>query len=244
MKKLLAIALAFCAGFAAHADDGDEGGVEASRKGAAAKAELKKLLKEGVKTEENGDVVITGLPPVTTMNIDRVREVGYVFFRLLIYVDPDLDVEKLGESIDKAAGNRRTPGGGMYIKDIMSGIDKYFARRNLNLQKINFSGTAPRQKIDDGLPILCWISSNGDYEGHYVNRLEKRGEAKDMASWSKELRKLEKKNKKGNSYMKALCIGYNKATGEYLFNGLAKEDIWMTEKEAKDAMLEAYVLRF
>ena len=65
-----------------------------------------------------------------------------------------------------------------------------------------------------------------------------------MASWSKELRKLEKKNKKGNSYMKALCIGYNKATGEYLFNGLAKEDIWMTEKEAKDAMLEAYVLRF
>lgn len=242
MKRLLAMALAFCAGFAAYSDDG--GGVEASRKGAAAKAELKKLLKEGVKTEKNGDVVITGLPPITRMNLDRVLEVGPVFFRMLIYVDPDLDIEKLGESIDKAAGKRRTPGGGMYIKDIMDGIDKYFARRNLSLQKINFGGTAPRQKIEDGLPILCWIDSNGDYAGHYANRLKKRGEAKDMASWAKELRKLEKKNKKGNSYTKALCIGYNKDTGEYLFSGLAKEDIWMTEKEAKDSMLEAYVLRF
>jgi len=209
---------------------------------ADAKAELRQKFKDNIKTSENGDVCIATLPQVDLSKAKDTEMVGVLLMTFISYVDPNMDFDELDKSIKVATGGKKSP---VPIVSIMAGIGKYLGRNNMQLQKIPFSGSGAIQRLDDGVPIIAWIVYSDIYQKQFLPRTEKRAGVAKAEDWAKELRKLEiKKLPKGKTFTKALVMGYNKTTEEYLVSGVSEKPIWMTEKELKGVMLEAYILRF
>ena len=62
------------------------------------------------------------------------------------------------------------------------------------------------------------------------------------------MRQLEKKKivvSYGRVYMQALVFGFNKNTNEYQLAGVSKDGpVWITERELKNVISSAFILRF
>lgn len=240
MKKLLILAtvvssLMFCALNSAYpASD--------AKSGAAAKAALKEKFKKNVEAASNGDVYLKEFPEADFSKLKDNENISGALLVFLTYVDPDIDFEALNKSIAKETGGKS---GKVPIKFVMAGISKYLGRNNMQLQKVSVSGSNVIQKIDDGVPLIAWILADPIYEKVFFERTKKREETNNAEAWKKDLRKSEvKRLPKGNVYTRALITGYNKKTDEYRVMGVAKSPVWLTEKELRGLLLEAYQLRF
>lgn len=64
----------------------------------------------------------------------------------------------------------------------------------MNLQEIKISGTNVSSRLDDGIPVFCWLAVNKFYKTDFTDRTKLRAQASNAADWNKQLRKLEKKN--------------------------------------------------
>ena len=196
--------------------------------------DLKREFKTRVETNQFGDVFIARLPMLA----------------LISYIDKDLDFEKLDESLNKATGAVDKKGDrkdSVPIDGLIAGANRYLASKNMGLQKVGFTANNFRQRIEDGVPILCWLVVSGLYDGEFTARASERSSAKSPDDWSKSLRKLEKKkiaNSRGRLFSQALLLGFNKKTDEYLVAGCSKKPVWLTERELKNLMLNGYILRY
>ena len=216
-----------------------------AKSGAAAKAALKQRFKDNVGTSPNGDVYLKSFPDADFSKLKNTELVGSALLVFLSYVDPDLDFAALDKAILRETGGKK---GSVPIKNIMAGIGKYLGRYNMQLQKIAVSGSSVNSKIDDGAPVIVWLKmepADNIYDKIFLPRSAKRANFSDIDEWGRELRKSElKKFPQGRIFGRALIGGYNKKSGEYLVFGISKKPIWLTEKEVRGLMLEAYQLRY
>lgn len=212
---------------------------------AEAKKQLKEKFKSNVSVDQTlNDVVINNIPVGKTPPAGR--GVPPRFAAYIIYIDDKSDLDALSENIATAAGKRRSKGGGTLLVDIITGANKYLGRSNMNLQEIKISGTNVSSRLDDGIPVFCWLAVNKFYKTDFTDRTKLRAQASNAADWNKQLRKLEKKKfmEKTSTYIDSIICGYNKATKEYMVIGPAPEPIWLTEKEINELISDAFVLRF
>lgn len=216
----------------------------------ASRTQLRELFKSRVKTNEKGDIRIVEFPEVKLTEIEgKARVLDGLTATFITYVDGDIDFVRLNKSMAKYSGaiNKKgeRKGGGIPISGLIEGINKYLSSKSMGLQKVNFSAVNFRQRLEDGVPILCWIASSNVYETSFADRTKEREKAANIKDWNKELRKSEIKGiTKSNMFEKALCIGFNPATNEYLFAGPSSEPFWMLDKEIRRVLLNAYVLRY
>lgn len=212
---------------------------------AEAKKQLKEKFKSNVSVDQTlNDVVINNIPVGKTPPAGR--GVSPRFAAYIIYIDEKSDLSEISESISNTAGKRRSRSGGTLLVDIIAGANKLLGRNNMNLREIRVSGTNISSRIDDGIPIFCWLAVNKFYKTDFTDRTKLRAQAKNTADWNKQMRKLEKKNfkEKTSTYIDSIICGYNKATKEYMVIGPAPEPIWLTEKEINELISDAFVLRF
>ena len=212
--------------------------------------DLKREFKTRVETNQFGDVFIARLPMPDSSKLKNTDVVGPSMLALISYIDKDLDFEKLDESLNKATGAVDKKGDrkdSVPIDGLIAGANRYLASKNMGLQKVGFTANNFRQRIEDGVPILCWLVVSGLYDGEFTARASERSSAKSPDDWSKSLRKLEKKkiaNSRGRLFSQALLLGFNKKTDEYLVAGCSKKPVWLTERELKNLMLNGYILRY
>ena len=213
-----------------------------AKSAAAAKAALKEKFKSNIEKKDNGDVFLKEFPNADFSKLKNAEKVGPVLLLFLSYVDTDIDFEALNKSISRETGDKK---GAVPIKSIMAGIGRYLGRNNMQLQKVSVSGSGIEQKIDDGVPLIAWLSASDIYDKTMVPRTKKRMAAKNIDEWTKEMKKLEvKRMPRDRTFTRALITGYNKKSGEYLVLGVSEKPVWLTEKELKGCILEAYQLRF
>lgn len=246
-SKILSITTLCAAVFAAsllspsvYADDGST----ADKPKIESKAELKARFKKNVETSDFGDAVIRNLPEPDASKVSADAHLGGAFLVFISYADPEFDFDALAKYMKKAIGKKKSDA--VPIAAIMAGVDKGLARKNMAFQKMKFAGTTPAQKIADGLPIFCWLRESPAYRGAFKSRTDDRSAAGEADAWAKTLRKLELKKVPADKTMclPALVLGYNKTTSEYLVAGASEKPVWITEKELKSLVSEAYVLRF
>lgn len=207
------------------------------------KSELRERFRKNIDKAENGDVVIAGFRKPE--NLKDPEGIGMGLVVCLAYVDPEMDFDKLSDSISHAVGKSKKPDGSMPVALIIEGAKKYLARKNMSMQQVKFSGTAAQQKIEEGLPVLCWAADVQEYYGTLKERALKRKECSDIKEWTKDLRKLgHQKIKHGKMFTQCIVDGYNKISGEFRLRGVAEDPVWITEKELKDLVLNAYIIRF
>ncbi len=212
------------------------------------KTELRNFFKERVKTEDNGDVLVD-IRNIKPIEFPKESSISFVEAMFLSYVDKNLDVKKLSEMIDKANSKKSASKGLITLDALFSSIAKYLAPKNMNLQKMSFSEGNIRQRLGDGLPILCIVASSDEY-GAIASRNSERDEkfkdASQKKEWSsyvsKNAVKIKDKNKR--VLTSAMLIGFNPDTDEYLVLGLNSEIFWMHAKEIKQVFHSAYALRF
>ena len=203
---------------------------------AQSKTDMKAEFKTRVTKNDFGDIFISKLPELPDKSKTKdLNVIGTTMLVFISYVDNELDFDKLNDSMAKSP-----------IDGLISGANKYLSSKNMGLQKVGYTANNFRQRLEDGVPILCWLAVSDLYEGDFTNRLAERKAAKSPDDWSKALRKLEKKriNARGTMYSQALIMGFNKDTDEYLIAGLSKKPIWITERELKNLLLNGYILRY
>ncbi len=208
---------------------------------AEVKVALKERLKSGIKKETNGDVIVR-LPMVDIEKAKSYTFINPILTIFLSYIDPEMDFENLNKNLEREIGKKKDK---VPISKIMSGISKGLARNNMQLQKMGFSEGNVIKKLDEGVPLIAWLTYSDIYEKKLLHRTEKRATVGNMVDWEKELRSAElRKIVKGRVFSYALIMGYNKESGEFLVFGLSKKPVWMTQKEVKQVLLEAYQLRY
>lgn len=218
---------------------------------AKSKTDMKAEFKTRVTKNDFGDIFISKLPELPDKSkIKDLNVIGTTTMLVFIsYVDNELDFGKLNDSMAKSSGaidkkgNRKSS---VPIDGLIAGANKYLSSKNMGLQKVGYTANNFRQRLEDGVPILCWLAVSDLYEGDFTNRMAERKAAKSPDDWSKALRKLEKKkiNARGTMYSQALIMGFNKETDEYLIAGLSEKPIWITERELKNLLLNGFILRY
>lgn len=217
---------------------------------AQSKTDMKAEFKTRVTKNDFGDIFISKLPELPGKSkIKDLNVIGTTMLVFISYVDNELDFDKLNDSMAKSSGaidkkgNRKSS---VPIDGLIAGANKYLSSKNMGLQKVGYTANNFRQRLEDGVPILCWLAVSDLYEGDFTNRMAERKAAKSPDDWSKALRKLEKKkiNARGTMYSQALIMGFNKETDEYLIAGLSEKPIWITERELKNLLLNGFILRY
>ncbi len=211
----------------------------AQDEGAESKADIKARLLANMEKKENGDVFIKAIPGVKVGDIDASR-VDPLLINYLSYVDKTVDPEKLMQSIDRAAKLKKGEQRVLYSNEIFDGVVKYMATKNMNFQKVAVSVNNIAQRIDDGIPLFCWLKAHSEYRGEISQRTKERDACADIKEWSKNLKKSEIKNfaKGPNRVTKVMIVGYNQTTREYLIQGAADSRIWITEGEFKKCIYD------
>ncbi len=245
-KKFISLALslalfsgAFCI---CHADDSDS-----KEKEKVSKADLREIFKTRIEKNDFGDLAIVKFPEVDLKEIQsKSQALTQLMAMLLAYVDSDIDYVRLNKLMAKYSGADKNASGGLPIRGLMNGMNKYLANKSMGLSKTNFSAVNVRQKLEDGVPVFCWLATGAFYDRELTDRYKERKTFKSAEEWQKELRKQElKKLRKGRMVSDALCIGFNPATNEYLIIGVARNNpVWMTEREIKSVLTGAYILRY
>ena len=167
---------------------------------AEAKKQLKEKFKSNVSVDQTlNDVVINNIPVGKTPPAGR--GVSPRFAAYIIYIDEKSDLSEISESISNTAGKRRSRSGGTLLVDIIAGANKLLGRNNMNLREIRVSGTNISSRIDDGIPIFCWLAVNKFYKTDFTDRTKLRAQAKNTADWNKQMRKLEKKKAEYSGFL-------------------------------------------
>ncbi len=209
---------------------------------AETKGEAKARVAANIEKKDNGDVIIKPLPRADIKEVKGMN-VDHTLLAYLYYANSSIDIQKLVQFID-----RSTKGGASnLIVDYMEGAIKYMGTKNMNFQKLSPSLSNIAQRIDEGLPVYCWLFNSNEYGSSMTSRTKERDACADIREWAVLLRKKEVKNGSKNSKTckPALVMGYNATTKELMVWGVAPDRIWMTEREFKDYILQnAYALRF
>ncbi len=244
IKILLSIIAAFAASacFAAPAADGAKD---------KSKSELKQEFKSRVETNDFGDTCIKKLPFPDEATMAKVRNLHITMLALVSYVDNELDFEKLAASVDKATGAVDKKGKRkelVSVDGIIAGVNKYLNTKGMGLQKVGFTPNNTRNRLSDGIPLLCWVAESDIYDNDLKERTAERKNAKSPEEWAKAVKKLEKKKiavSRDRVFLQALVLGFNKKTNEYLLAGVSKDGpVWITERELKNVISNAFILRF
>ncbi len=243
MNKYNILSIAVCILFSqvfatAYADDAD--------KDMSEKAKLRREFKTRVEKNDFGDVRIVKFPESKVEEIQsKTRVLNPLTAMFLAYVTDDIDYERLNKLMAKFSGAKQNSKS-FPIAGLMEGINRYLAHKSMGLSKVNFSAVNFRQRLEDGVPILCWVTTGPFYDAELTDRFKERQKANSAEEWERALRKTElKKIAKKRLVTTALCIGFNPDTDEYLLIGPARANpIWMTDKELKGALTGAYILRY
>ena len=136
----------------------------------------------------------------------------------------------------------------MPVDGIIAGVNKYLNTKGMGLQKVGFTPNNTRNRLSDGIPLLCWVAESDLYDNDLKERAAERKNAKSPEEWAKAVKKLEKKKiavSRDRVFMQALVLGFNKKTNEYLIAGVSKDGpVWITERELKNVISSAFILRF
>lgn len=184
-------------------------------------SELKKIVSENVKKNENGDTFIDNIPMVNQ------GPKGYcapaTFERAMRYMLVPADMYLLATLATSAGGGTNT----VALADSCKRIVRSKARRikDLNLEK-DLKMRKVKTYIDKGVPILWCMRSLKEYNAIANSRSKERASVKDFSQW-KETIALEAENVAerlaANEMNHHICmiIGYNEETNE-----LAVSDSW------------------
>lgn len=126
--------------------------------------------------------------------------------------------------------------------------------------RYKISDTDVQRKIDEGIPVYCWIWISQEYYETLKERTQKRKEYGNVKEWtkSKDLRdiKLHRIDRKEMSRRWCVIDGYNKTSGEFRMckanvrNYLPYIDyvesslVWITEKEFRYFLGSVCTARF
>lgn len=241
---MFALLTASCISFAEEASsDTDSDGKKTAK---VDKQKIKESIKENVAQNDFGDRVIKFVLGDISEKSSKAPNVENLILSLLFYIDPDTDTEKLNDFVSQSLGLKKgefLDGKTYLVKDMMKGVDRYLASKNMNLRALNFSANNVRNKLDEGLPLYGRIKRSNEV-GEIVSRQTKRKEETKPEEWAKKLRKLENKKiqRKSSLVSAALVMGYNKETNEYLLFSEGKY-FWISENEFKTLFLNLYQLR-
>ena len=123
------------------------------------KTDMKAEFKTRVTKNDFGDIFISKLPELPDKSkIKDLNVIGTTMLVFISYVDNELDFGKLNDSMAKSSGaidkkgNRKSS---VPIDGLISGANKYLSSKNMGLQKVGYTANNFRQRLEDGVPILC-----------------------------------------------------------------------------------------
>ncbi len=201
-------------------------------------SEVRANAKALVETAENGDVTIKRNPKAIKPDLDSAKNIPAELISLLWQIEPELDFNKLNDTLEKKAGKSNK------LNVFMDATDSYLSTLGIRLKETKFSEGSVRSKLDEGLPLFLMYKTNPELDT-ISSRMPARKSASDMKVWAKEVLKLKVKNfhSQKNMISFALIYGYNKTTGEFLVEKTGNR-FWVLGDEIKSIIHELYEVRF
>ena len=181
---------------------------------------IKERVAKAVKREENGDVIISGIPMV-----DQGPK-GYcvpaTFERAMRFMGMDADMYLLAMVGQTSAGGGTSPK--LLIDEVESQVYRKGRRtRDDEAKKVSISRL--KRFIDDGIPVMWTMYSLPTYNEISNSNTKARDSVDDWAAWSQKISEQSesyaRREPTPGAYHICMIIGYNEATGE-----LAVSDSW------------------
>lgn len=206
--------------------------------------EARKFLKQSVKTEENGDML---LPPFPKIDAKIFKEYAdllpyAIYLRFIVYFDRDMNFYDYSNAIERRMKQHK--------KTAIDGINDCLGRKNMTFQKISFNANNVRNRLESGTPVMCLLTKSPDLNTIIADRTLDRANSEDIEEWEKTLKKKERENpittevKSDPKIVWGTIIGYNKKTKEFLVSGASRKPVWLTEKELGKIEQQTYTVRF
>ena len=208
-------------------------------------AELKERLAARVERRTNGDVILRDMPMVNQG--PKGYCVPATWERAMRYMGIPADMYVLA-----MAGGTRAGGGtsgddiAWAVRDAVTG-----AGRRMESPAVELSPDGVAGFIDKGLPVMWGMFSTDEFNAAADERLRRRKDMGDPASWSAGLEEARKDAKKWRKDRESghicMIIGYNKQTGELAVSdsrGPQFAERWITAEEAEAVSQDHfYVIR-
>ena len=209
-------------------------------------AVMKERLLSRVERRPNGDVILRDIPMV-----DQGPK-GYcvpaTWERVMRYMGVPADMYVL------AMAGGTDPGGGTSANDIAWAVRDAVtgAGRRMESPAVKLTAEGVAKFIDLGFPVMWAMFSTPEFNAAADERLGRRTDMSEPASWSAGLEGARKDAKKWREDREAghICLitGYNKQTGELAVSdswGPQFAERWITPEEAKAVSQDRfYVIRF
>jgi len=206
-------------------------------------AELKKRLAARVERRANGDVILRDMPMVNQG--PKGYCVPATWERAMRYMGIAADMYVL------AMAGKTDPGGGTSANDIAWAVRDAVtgAGRRMESPTVKLTPDGVAGFIDQGLPVMWGMFSTDEFNAAADERLRRRKDMGDPASWSAGLEGARKDAKKWHKDRESghicMIIGYNKQTGELAVSdswGPQFAERWVTAEEAKVVSQDAFYL--
>ena len=179
--------------------------------------QVRRLFKERINRQSNGDVVLDQIPMVNQG--PKGYCVPATFERYLRYAGIPADMYEL------AAAGGTDFGGGTSFRSMTGSLDKFIRRQGRHLEKVSLKLTPAgiARYIDEGRPIVWGLYSTEPFNALANANTTARQAASDFSKWKPaptpaELAAISPEPERGHA---CLIIGYNRATNE-----IAVSDSW------------------
>ncbi len=205
---------------------------------AESRGEMESRLKGNLEKNALGDVCIKTLPKQSA-SLSGLKGMEILLYSYIYYITPDVHYSELSKCVGDVVAKKK--GDKNFLReDVVEAVSKYFASKNLKFQRVTFSFAAVKKRLDDGVPLYCWIARSKAYETTFATRAKRRSSAESVKAWAKDLEEFVDKKMLGeaNAADRAIITGYNPVTQEIRLQGLPKfpDELWITEKELKQVL--------
>ena len=193
---------------------------------------IKERIAKAVVKEDNGDVIISGIPMV-----DQGPK-GYcvpaTFERAMRFMGMDADMYLLAMVGQTGAGGGTSPT--LLIEEVKSQVYRK-ARRTKDDDPDKLSLSKIARYIDDGIPVMWTMFSLGEYNDLANENTKLREEVTNWDEWGQKVmlqsEQFEKRDRTPGNHHICMIIGYNAKTNE-----LAVSDSWGSRYELRWVPLE------
>ncbi len=195
-------------------------------------AEAKTHFSEQIEKADNGDVILTGVPAISTTINSVIPAAFESFFRYGGLAADSYALSMIGLYTDFANPS-------LIANDLITNIEAWGTTQGLGFSKKRFVITVKdvQQYIDKGQPIL-WVYTNSSVLSSILrNRNTARSSTSDTAEWIETLnadtQSISKLKVEKGLVSATLIIGYNKETDEIgFYDSLGKNVVWLRTNEA------------
>ena len=139
--------------------------------------EARKFLKQSVKTEENGDML---LPPFPKIDAKIFKEYAdllpyAIYLRFIVYFDRDMNFYDYSNAIERRMKQHK--------KTAIDGINDCLGRKNMTFQKISFNANNVRNRLESGTPVMCLLTKSPDLNTIIADRTLDRAKSEHIEEW-------------------------------------------------------------